>query len=367
MKAYKQLTLAQLKLFARNRQMLFWSVAFPIFLMVMMGSFLGQGNNLSLQGILVDEDGSPASIELKERLLAAGALSLSEGDDTGGAMAALRGGETSLVIVLPAGLGAAIDADLPDGGGASPVRLYTDETQLTVSELARTAVTFIIDEVSKERTGYVPLLVVESEGIQSLELSYIDFLVPGIVAMMIMTTNLNGVAGQISSWRERGILRRMQSTPLHASSFIAAQITARLLLNGLQAVIVIAIAQLVFGTQVNGSWLLLLAFVVAGTLAFMSIGFIIAGVAKTPESAGPISGFVSFPLLFLGGVFFPIQNMPELLQPIVKLLPIAHLSTALRQIMNVGASLGDVWFEAALLGGWLIVAFAAATLTFKWE
>lgn len=365
MNAYKQLTLAQLKLFARNRQMLFWSVAFPIFLMVMMGSFLGQGNSLSLQGIIVDEDGSPVSAEVQSRLLESGALTLTEADTSAAAMERLRAGDTSFVIVLPTGLGEAIDAAIP--GQAASVRLYTDETQLTVSELARTTVTYVIDEVSKSRTGYVPLLTVESEGVQALDLGYIDFLVPGIVAMMIMTTNLNGVAGQISSWRERGILRRMQSTPLHASSFIAAQITARLLLNGLQAVIVLLIAQLIFGTQVNGSWLLLLAFVVAGTLAFMSIGFIIAGVAKSPESAGPISGFVSFPLLFLGGVFFPIQNMPKFLQPVVELLPIAHLSTALRQIMNVGAGLTEVWYEAALLGGWLVVAFIAASLTFKWE
>jgi len=365
MNAYKQLTLAQLKLFARNRQMLFWSVAFPIFLMVMMGSFLGQGNSLSLQGMIVDEDGSAASAEVQSRLLESGALTLTQADTSTAAMERLRAGDTSFVIVLPAGLGEAIDAAIP--GQAASVRLYTDETQLTVSELARTTVTYVIDEVSKARTGYVPLLTVESEGVQALDLGYIDFLVPGIVAMMIMTTNLNGVAGQISSWRERGILRRMQSTPLHASSFIAAQITARLLLNGLQAVIVLLIAQLIFGTQVNGSWLLLLAFVVAGTLAFMSIGFVIAGVAKTPESAGPISGFVSFPLLFLGGVFFPIQNMPKFLQPVVELLPIAHLSTALRQIMNVGAGLTEVWYEAALLGGWLVIAFIAASLTFKWE
>jgi ABC-2 type transport system permease protein len=208
---------------------------------------------------------------------------------------------------------------------------------------------------------------VQNQGVQSLKLKYIDFLVPGIVAMMIMSNNLNGVAGQIASWRERGILRRMQSTPLSASTFIAAQITARLMLNGLQAVIVLLVGSLIFGTQVNGSWALLLLFVVLGTLAFMAIGFIVAGLAKTPESAGPIAGFISFPLLFLGGVFFPIKNMPEFLQPIIKLIPITHLTNALRQVMNVGADLTTLWPEATILGGWLIVAFVVASFTFKWE
>jgi ABC-2 type transport system permease protein len=216
-------------------------------------------------------------------------------------------------------------------------------------------------------TGYVPVVGIEPLGVQALQLRYIDFLVPGIVAMMIMSNNLNGVAGQIASWRERGVLRRMQSTPLKSSTFIAAQITARLVLNVAQALIVLLVGSLIFGTQVNGSWLLLLLFVVLGTLTFMSIGFIIAGVAKTPESAGPISGVISFPLMFLGGVFFSVSSMPEFLQPIVKSIPITQLSTALRQVMNVGAGLGDLWLEALLLSIWLVISFVVATFTFKWE
>jgi ABC-2 type transport system permease protein len=206
-----------------------------------------------------------------------------------------------------------------------------------------------------------------AQAVKSLGLKYIDFLVPGIVAMMIMSSNLNGVAGQIASWRERGVLRRMQSTTLKASTFIAAQITARLLLNGSQAVIVLLIASLVFGTNVTGSWALLLFYVVLGTLVFMAIGFIIAGLAKTPESAGPIAGLISFPLLFLGNVFFPVRNMPEFLQPFVKALPITHLSETIREVMNVGAGVTALWGETLILGGWMVAAFIVASLTFKWE
>jgi ABC-2 type transport system permease protein len=139
------------------------------------------------------------------------------------------------------------------------------------------------------------------------------------------------------------------------------------MLNGLQAMIVLGVAWAAFGIEVRGSWLTVIAFVTLGTLAFMAIGFIIAGIAKTPESAGPIAGFLSFPMLFLGGVFFPIKDMPEFLQPIVQILPIAHLSHALRETMNVGASFMDLGMEAIILGCWLVGAFIAASFTFKWE
>jgi len=327
---------------------------------------------------VLDNDKSPASQALIETFRGISAVTLEESEDESEALRQLKEGDQQLVIVIPQGYGQMLEsrggaATAPgasgQGASSTPVQIkaYYDETNLTVSQVALTVVGQVVDGISKSVVHYQPVVTVQPEAVQSLNLRYIDFLVPGIVAMMIMSNNLNGVAGQIASWRERGILRRMQSTPLKASTFIGSQITARLILNGLQAMIVLVVGSVFFGTQVNGSWLTLLFFVVLGTLAFMSIGFIIAGLAKTPESAGPIAGFISFPLMFLGGVFFPIKNMPEFLQPIVKMLPISHLTTALRQVMNVGAGFADLWLETAVLAGWLAAAFVVASLTFKWE
>ncbi|CAG7647905.1 putative multidrug ABC transporter permease YbhR [Paenibacillus solanacearum] len=364
MNAYIQLTIGQLRLFARNRQVLMWTLFFPIFFMVMLGSFLGKGNPVSVSGHLIDLDHSTASAALVQALKSNVVLDLQDAPEIAPALEDLKQGDTQLVIVIPKGYGQKVEKV---HGAPAAIKVYYDETNAAASQVGLQLISPIIDGIDKRLSGYMPKISLDAEAVQALKLSYIDFLVPGIVAMMIMSNNLNGVAGQIAAWRERGVLRRLQSTTLSASTFIAAQITARLLLNGAQAVIVLLIGSVFFGTRVNGSWLLLLGFIVLGTLTFMSIGFIIAGLAKTPESAGPIAGFVSFPMMFLGGVFFPIKNMPEFLQPIVKLLPISHLTTALRQVMNAGAGLMEVGWQALLLGGWLVVAFVIACFTFKWE
>jgi ABC-2 type transport system permease protein len=365
MRAYYQLTLAQLRIFLRNRQVLFWTLAFPIFLMVMLGSFLGNGNGLSLTVAVVDHDGTAQSKDLVSELKKNKAISIEKNADEKNALNTLKKGDTQLVVVIPNGY----DQNVKAGANAEPFKLpvYYNETNLTMSQVGLQLVNNAVDTISKKQVDYKPVVVTDSKGVETLNLRYIDFLVPGIVAMMIMSNNMNGVAGQISAWRERGILRRMQGTTLKASTFIAAQITARFLLNGLQAMIVLGVAWLVFGVEVRGSWLTLISFVSLGTLAFMAIGFIIAGIAKTPESASPIAGFLSFPMLFLGGVFFPIKNMPEFLQPIVKILPIAHLSHALRETMNVGASFLSLGTEALILGCWLVGAFIVASFVFKWE
>ncbi len=360
--AYWQLTKAQLTLFLRNKQMLFFTMFFPILMMVGLGTML-DGGDVSLSGYIVDEDATEASADVASALLEVEALGMTSADGREAALEALREGDTQLVVVLPSGFG----ATLSEGGDAAKVDVYYEEQNVTVSQLGVQYVSGIVDGISKSMTGYEPAVAVDAQPVESLGLRYIDFLVPGILAMMIMSTNLNGVAGQIASWRERGVLRRMQSTTLKARTFIAAQITARLILNGLQAVIVLLIAALIFGTQVSGSWALVLFYIVLGTLVFMSIGFIIAGLAKTPESAGPIAGLISFPLMFLGNVFFPVRNMPDFLQPVVQALPIVHLSDALRSVMNVGAGMGTLWSETLILGGWLVAAFAVASWAFKWE
>lgn len=377
MKAYVQLTLAQLRMFARNRQVLFWSLLFPVFFVAMIGFFLGGGNGISLSGAIIDEDNSPASRELIRTLQQMNTvIELQEQYDKEEALKELKQGDRHIVVVVPKGYqellsmhesSEYVDPVFMTTPEMATVKAYYDETNMTTSQIALTLLSQVVDGVSKQLANYSPVVAVDASAVQSLHLKYIDFLVPGILAMMIMSNNLNGVAGQIASWRERGILRRMQSTTLTAATFIGAQITARLVMNGLQVLIVVVVGSTFFETQVNGSWLLLGLFVALGTLTFMSFGFIIASLAKTPESAGPIAGFVSYPMLFLGGVFYPIKEMPQFLQPFVKLLPISHLTAAMRQVMNVGADLTALWPEVALLAGWMVAAFALSSYLFKWE
>ncbi|MDP4163039.1 MAG: ABC transporter permease [Bacillota bacterium] len=366
MRAYWQLTLAQLRIFGRNRQVLFWTLFFPIVLMLALGSFLGKGNNLSMSMAVVDEDGTGASSQFIQSFKHVGDIKTTVFKTKELAINSVKKGDNPIAIEIPKGFAAQM-ALKSAASNALDVPVFYNEKNMAASQLGITVVTQLIDAASKKAVEYKPILNVASKGIQAVNLRYIDFLVPGIVAMMIMSNNMNGVAGQIAAWRERGILRRMQGTRLKASTFIAAQITARLVLNGSQALLVLLIANLVFNLSVRGSWFVLVGLVILGTLAFMAIGFIIAGIAKTPESAGPIAAFLSFPMLFLGGVFFPIKNMPSFLQPFVKVLPISHLSNALRETMNLGTPITGILPDIFMLLGCLVVAFVIASFTFKWE
>jgi ABC-2 type transport system permease protein len=376
MKAYIQLTLAQLKLFARNRTVIFWTTFFPLFLMVMLGLFLGGGGGTSISLAWVDQDQSNYSKQMRESFLEVEAIQLEEWSELDSAIAEIEDGKVSFVILIPKGFGDELaqqnrvvegEQQLEQESNPPSLEVYYDEMNQSVSQLGFAIIDQVVDGINKELVNYTEVVITEKKGIKSLDLTYLDFLVPGIAALMILSSNMNGVAAQISSWRERGILRRLQSTGLPASTFIAAQITARLALNITQSLLVLGVGIFLLGAQMNGNWLLLLFYLILGILVFMSIGFIIASLAKTPEHAAPIAGFLSFPMFFLGGIFFPITNMPGFLQPIVYAIPISHLADVLRQVMNQGAGIVQLWIPTLILFAWFIVSFIFASRIFKWE
>ncbi|MCF6093764.1 ABC transporter permease [Microaerobacter geothermalis] len=369
MKSYVQLTLAQLRLFMRNRQVIFWTLLFPLFMMFLFGSFVGQRGGITVTGGVIDFDQSKYSKQVITRLAENPGITLIPLTDEKEASSQLQQGEISFYILFQRGMGNQIDEDLKGKGTKAnhPIKLRYTSSNMTLTQMLIAIVEGTVDQLNKEWLGYTPLLTVEKEQIDILPLSYIDFLIPGILALMIMNTNLNGVAGTIASWRERGILRRFRVTPLPSWVFIGSQLSARLLLNGVQAFIVLLIGFFVYGTHVYGSWMILILFILVGTAAFMAIGFMIASLAKSPESANPIAGFISFPMLFLGGVFFPIQDLPAFLTPIIKIIPITYLTEGMRRVMNEGALIQDVWTDLLVLLLWLIGSFIISSKTFRWQ
>ncbi|GAA5347062.1 ABC-2 type transport system permease protein [Planifilum fimeticola] len=365
MKAYFQLTKAQLLLFARNRNIVIWTLFFPIFMMLALGMLVGDGMGFQVRVAVADEDDSAASRQFVGELGKTEGIDLIPSSDGGGGEM-VRSGEADLVVVVKKGFGQRV-ASPEEGETARLIALYYDKGNPTVAEVGTALIRQMVDRLNKRLVRFQPVIGVEEINVQSRPMSYTDFLVPGILSLMIMNNSLNGVAGTIASWRERGILRRMQGTPLSSATFIAGQITARILLNAVQAIAVLLVAYFAFDVHVYGSWAALIFFILLGTLTFLSIGFIIASLARSPESAGPIAGLVSFPMIFVGGIFFPIRNLPDFLQPLVEVIPIVHLTRALRDIMNAGAGLADLWMPTAALAAWLAVSFLVAAWSFRWD
>jgi ABC-2 type transport system permease protein len=135
----------------------------------------------------------------------------------------------------------------------------------------------------------------------------------------------------------------------------------------MQAVILIAVGKLFFNVDFTRDLPGLLAFIVLGTLAFTALGFMVGALAPNTESAMPIVQFIALPMLFLSGIFFPVDAAPAVLSPLIRALPLTYLADAVRQSTVNAAAVAPLWADAAILAGWLLVAFAVSVRVFRWE
>ena len=170
----------------------------------------------------------------------------------------------------------------------------------------------------------------------------------------------------MTRFREMRILKRILVTPLRPSRFITGQIGARIMLALAQVTLMLVLG-VVLGATVRGDWIVILGLAAVGNLIFLGLGFGIAGLTKTVDGAQNLAALLTFPLMFLTGLFFPLESMPDAIQTVVAWLPMTPLVDAMRSVTLEGAGFLDLGPQLAVLGLWVAIAFAFARGTFRFS
>ena len=361
MHAFWQLYLANVKEFVRDRMAMFWTLAFPIFFIFIFGLiFSGVSDSTFDVGLVLEDHGAAASA-LQQAFKTVSAFKITEGS-RGDLLALLKNGKLRAVIVVPDGVSAAVGA-----GHAAQVETYYDPASQTAAQIVLTIVDRVVQGVDQTITQRPTLLTLDRQPITGNNLGQIDFVLPGILAMSLMQLGLFATAPALVQLREQQVLRRIGATPLPRVTLLAAQVLHRLSIGGVQTFLILAIGALAFKVNIVGSLGLLLGFVLLGALMFVALGYLISGLARTQDSVTGISQLFNFPMMFLSGVFFPVDLVPAWLKPVVSLLPLTYLADALRQIMVGATPAYSLSLDFAILGGWLLVFGVLAVRFFKWE
>jgi ABC-2 type transport system permease protein len=185
--------------------------------------------------------------------------------------------------------------------------------------------------------------------------------------MSLMQLGLFATAPALVQLREQQVLRRIGATPLPRATLLAAQVVHRLTIGAVQTFLILLIGTLAFKVNIVGSLHLLLSYVLLGAMMFVAMGYLISGLARTQESVTGITQVLNFPMMFLSGVFFPVDFVPAWIRPVVAIMPLTYLADALRQIMVGATPAYSLTVDFAVLGGWLLVCAILAVRFFKWE
>jgi ABC-type multidrug transport system permease subunit len=247
--------------------------------------------------------------------------------------------------------------------GVAPSVVYRFDPARPEARLARDAV----DQALQRAAGRVDPLAVQEQEIKEPGSRYIDFLVPGLIGMNIMSGSMWGLGWVIVNMRVRKVLKRLLATPMRRWQLLLSQMTARLLVIPFEVGALLIFARVTFGVRINGSMAALVTVVLIGALSFSGLAILVSSRAQNPETVTGLMNLVMLPMFMLSGVFFSSTRFPQGLRPVVSLLPLTALNDALRAVLVDGATLAAQGAPLLVLIGWGAIGWVVGLRVFRWS
>ena len=196
---------------------------------------------------------------------------------------------------------------------------------------------------------------------------YIDFLVPGLIAMGVMMSSMWGISYGIIEKRSKKLLRRLVATPMKKSHFLIALITVRITMNFIESLVLFLFALFAFKMTIQGNISALVLMFLAGNIAFAGIAVFVSSHTSNTEVGNGLINFVVFPMMVLSGIFFSYQNFPDWSLPFIKNLPLTMLADGIRSIFNEGAGYHEIALPVLILLAIGTLFFTVGLKIFKWH
>lgn len=337
--ALVQLTLTRFREFLREPEALFWVFIFPILLAAGLGlAFRNRPADVLKIATVTPE---LARALRQDKLLDVQQLSVPAAER------ALRTGKVALVAEPG-----------PDGA----LVCHFDDT----NPEGRTA-RMLAERAVERAAGRVDPVPVSDRLMREPGSRYIDFLIPGLLGMNLMGSAIWGMGFAIVDARRRKLMKRLIATPMPRHYYLLSFLLSRLVMLVIEVGFLLGFGILVFKVPMRGSLGDLALLCVTASLSFGALGLLIASRARTIEAASGLMNLVMMPMWIVSGVFFSAQRFPDMLQPVIKALPLTAAIDALRANMLQGAGLAQVSPELLVLAAWLAVCFPVALKLFRWR
>jgi ABC-type multidrug transport system permease subunit len=224
-----------------------------------------------------------------------------------------------------------------------------------------------VDAALQRAAGRADAFAPVEQPVTNVGSRYIDWLVPGLLGMNIMSTGLWGVGFSIVQSRTKKLLKRLVATPMSKAHYLMSHVFSRLLFLALEVVVIVGFARLFFDVKVHGSVASLAGLALLGALSFGGLGLLLASRARTIEAVSGLMNLVMLPMWVLSGVFFAATNFPDAMQPFIRILPLTALNDAMRAVVNEGRAVSTVAREMAVLATWGLVSFVLSLKLFRWQ
>jgi ABC-2 type transport system permease protein len=360
---------AALKSFYRNKNTIFWSIAFPMVIMLLFGAIFSQSStkyDLYLQNQdLVNGKATFWSNTLITVLNSTNAFNIYFVDNSINGTDYAIANRLNNLLIIPRGFNDTANIAIFTHGAIKANMTLVYDQSTSSSSIVTSIVKGIIDKFNFELSKGINYLNIEDLTIAPTRFSFIDFFLPGVIGMTVMTTSIFTSVSVSARFKENGVFHKLATTPIKRYEWILSRTIYNILISFLGTAMMIFIGIGIFHLRMTLN-LVSLLMIVSTSLLFSGLGMIIARFVKDPDSADSAANVITFPMMFLSGTFFPLSQMPSFLQTIAQVLPLTYVNEGLRAAMIFGQQQQAIYNTAiiSILG---IALIAVGSFITKWE
>ena len=351
-----------IKSFYREKTAVFFRIAFPVLLILVFGTIFMDKENRSFDLYVQDLDQTKSSEQLVKAVGLSGRFKISTIAPAINATQYAKDRKLNLVLSIPKGLEDSLmkKMKIGDPDASVTVTVVYDPSSNAASTKMQ-ALDAVFAGINQELSGKPSSIRLAKTSILAKKYRFIEFFVPGIIAMTVMTSSLFGAVNVNAELRQKGVIRKLSTTPITHTDWILSNILYQFILAILSTIAILMVSYAVFNVslQIN-AWLPV--FVMLDVFAFVGLGMILTRVAKEAESAAAAANAFMFPMMFLSGTFFPVEMMPEFLQKFARILPLYYVNEGLRASMVSVDNMAALRY-AAVIGGFAAVVFVLGIKT----
>ncbi|OGY25238.1 MAG: hypothetical protein A2Z11_01005 [Candidatus Woykebacteria bacterium RBG_16_43_9] len=350
-KPFFSIAFYSLRAMLRNRATVFFGFAFPLIFISVFGLFGGNGVSLTV--------GIPDSLQkgsMYEALSGSKAIKV-EG-----------GSEVELQKKLVQGRIAGV---LKLEETASSIQLSISQADPQQAAAVTSLISGVVNKLNLKLANITnPPISLDIREVSGRDFKFIDFFLPGIIGFALLATAVPNTAFGLIFLKKTLVLKRIFATPTKGSTILVGQAASRLIIVLAQALVILGVGVVAFNFNlVHGFFTVtdILILSVIGLFSFLGFGLFVAGLSNEENTVAPIAQLIILPQFLVAGTFFPVDALPAWIQPAVNTLPLAFFNTAIRKITVEGLSFDHLLPQLLGLAVWSIIAYAAASRTFKWE
>jgi len=371
--------------FSRSRMRLVMLILMPLFMMVMIGYMFPSGNTLKHTPVAIanlDEGynntsyGETFMAQLEMVNDKTDMMDLHKVDDYEAIKTRIQDGEVNGGIIIPANFSKALAT-----GERGEITIITDQSNPQLSMTLQGILTATIDQMGTQKAmgtlnitynvsmnstmATIKPYKVQTRGIVPGNPNYFEFIAPGMMAMVVMMSLMTGLPHAISYEKDIGTMDGLLVAPISRLSIILGKVMAQTTLGMVQGLLILVLAMALFGVVVYGSILLVILLLLLIVFSFVGLGILITSFTDNEQTASMIMMTLMFPMMFMSGVFFPLQQMPWFMQYIARCLPLTYATSAMRKVVVLGADMPSIMTEVTILLVFGVVMLAIAVPMFK--